>query len=448
MAYTKKQNGYLLEANPNKEDVADAIVSLVKELKDPDTHIQIREASINVWRQKFDADKNAEEFCSHIRSLYDDTEEISRVVVVTNGYPFGGERSFIENEITEIYKRYKLTIIAVKDGELSEKADSLCKENVERIKRLSGQDTSDIEVYLVDLTWSFIKYFVFLFEYFRDKRIKKEISKIKEYGHGCNRFVMLWESMKYYAKARLFSDFISRQNIDKSENVVFYSFWHIYSTLGICFDKHIYPNSRIITRAHGYDLYDERWGKAGRQPFREVMEDYLDSLIFACDYGKEYYINRNKLNSSSKYLTGYLGTKVLCKQGNKDKIQDGDCFRIVSCSNLIPLKRVDYIIDAIKIAHKQYPGIAFEWIHFGDGVLRNDLELYAQKVLGAEENITFCFKGKIDNDHIHEYYANNRVDCFITTSSTEGLPISIIEAMSYGIPIIATDVGGIREVFV
>lgn len=41
------------------------------------------------------------------------------------------------------------------------------------------------------------------------------------------------------------------------------------------------------------------------------------------------------------------------------------------------------------------------------------------------------------------------VDCFITTSSTEGgNPVSIMEALSFGIPIIATSVGGITEMLI
>ena len=35
---------------------------------------------------------------------------------------------------------------------------------------------------------------------------------------------------------------------------------------------------------------------------------------------------------------------------------------------------------------------------------------------------------------------------FINTSSAEGAPVSIMEAQSFGIPVIATDVGGVREV--
>jgi colanic acid/amylovoran biosynthesis glycosyltransferase len=45
-----------------------------------------------------------------------------------------------------------------------------------------------------------------------------------------------------------------------------------------------------------------------------------------------------------------------------------------------------------------------------------------------------------------EYYRNNPVDLFINTSSSEGLPVSIMEASSFGIPTIATNVGGTGEI--
>ena len=45
-----------------------------------------------------------------------------------------------------------------------------------------------------------------------------------------------------------------------------------------------------------------------------------------------------------------------------------------------------------------------------------------------------------------KYYESYPVNCFITTSSTEGgSPVSIQEAISYGIPVIGTEVGGIPE---
>ena len=45
-----------------------------------------------------------------------------------------------------------------------------------------------------------------------------------------------------------------------------------------------------------------------------------------------------------------------------------------------------------------------------------------------------------------EYYSANRVDLFISLSASEGLPVSMMEAISFGIPILATGVGGVPEI--
>ena len=60
--------------------------------------------------------------------------------------------------------------------------------------------------------------------------------------------------------------------------------------------------------------------------------------------------------------------------------------------------------------------------------------------------VTCKFVGQLPNNQILKYYSENKVDCFIHTSEIEGgAPVSIMEAESAGIPIIATDVGGVRE---
>ena len=72
------------------------------------------------------------------------------------------------------------------------------------------------------------------------------------------------------------------------------------------------------------------------------------------------------------------------------------------------------------------------------------MERYAAEKLKDKDNIRYTFTGFLKD--VHAYYQQNQVDCFITTSATEGgCPVSIQEAMSCGIPVIGTDVGGITE---
>ena len=60
-------------------------------------------------------------------------------------------------------------------------------------------------------------------------------------------------------------------------------------------------------------------------------------------------------------------------------------------------------------------------------------------------NISHVFHGYTKNIEILKFYAENHVDLFLNVSSTEGIPVSVIEAMSAGIIPVATDVGDTGE---
>lgn len=53
--------------------------------------------------------------------------------------------------------------------------------------------------------------------------------------------------------------------------------------------------------------------------------------------------------------------------------------------------------------------------------------------------------GHQENESIQALYAGGTFQLFINVSASEGIPVSIMEAMSYGIPVIATNVGGVSE---
>lgn len=75
----------------------------------------------------------------------------------------------------------------------------------------------------------------------------------------------------------------------------------------------------------------------------------------------------------------------------------------------------------------------------GDGELRSEVEKKIKK-LHLESNIKLL--GVVDNvfDLLHS------VDLFVLPSKYEGFPITLIEALGTGIPVIATDVGGVRDI--
>ena len=123
--------------------------------------------------------------------------------------------------------------------------------------------------------------------------------------------------------------------------------------------------------------------------------------------------------------------------GQKQSTDDRPAL-LVSCSNLIPLKRVSLIINAL--ARLRFP---FRWVHFGTGPLQDKLENEAKCELPPG---TYTFKGYTENAHIHRFYAEHSPDLFLSASETEGLPVAMMEAMAYSIPVAATGVGGVPEI--
>ena len=124
---------------------------------------------------------------------------------------------------------------------------------------------------------------------------------------------------------------------------------------------------------------------------------------------------------------------------NKTVIIDRNYCLLLSCSNIIPVKRVHLIAEALY----KIDNIAIKWVHFGDGLERKLVESLIEKL---PSNIRVELMGRKDNKEIYNYYTENRPDLFINVSSSEGVPVSIMEAMSFGIPVIATNVGGNSEI--
>ncbi|MBK7666202.1 MAG: glycosyltransferase [Sphingobacteriaceae bacterium] len=111
---------------------------------------------------------------------------------------------------------------------------------------------------------------------------------------------------------------------------------------------------------------------------------------------------------------------------------------IVSCSSLIELKRVNLIVEILKNTTSK-----IKWVHFGDGPLLSSVK---EKTKELGNNISVEFKGYVSHDQILKYYKENRIDLFMNVSELEGIPVSIMEAISFGIPVTGCNICGVPEI--
>ena len=104
---------------------------------------------------------------------------------------------------------------------------------------------------------------------------------------------------------------------------------------------------------------------------------------------------------------------------------------------MVALKRLNLLFDALQKTQSK-----ITWHHFGDGVLMNDL---SNAIKNKRQGLNVILHGYVSNQTLINFYQKQQVDLFVNVSSSEGLPVSIMEALSFGIPVIATDVGGTSE---
>ncbi|MFT5726126.1 MAG: glycosyltransferase involved in cell wall biosynthesis [Desulforhopalus sp.] len=79
----------------------------------------------------------------------------------------------------------------------------------------------------------------------------------------------------------------------------------------------------------------------------------------------------------------------------------------------------------------------------GDGIVRKEAEDLTTK-LGLSDQVTFI--GHVSGQNKIDTFRHNIIYCF-PTSYGEGLPISVLEAMAFGMPVVTTTVGGLKDVF-
>lgn len=201
------------------------------------------------------------------------------------------------------------------------------------------------------------------------------------------------------------------------------------------------PFLKAISLAHSYEILLIRNPYV---PYRHVgyKHHYLDGVYFISHIIREMYlagVGGLPQQYIDKTHVCYLGTY---KDNDQINNIDKSVFNICTCSRVVALKRLNVLMEALK--GWSYGKI--KWTHIGDGPLLEGLKQEAKNVMRNNPMVKINFLGRIPNEAVKSYYSEHPIDVFVNLSDIEGLPISIMEAISYGIPVIATNVGGTCEI--
>jgi glycosyltransferase involved in cell wall biosynthesis len=216
-----------------------------------------------------------------------------------------------------------------------------------------------------------------------------------------------------------------------SSTTVFYSYWFSQFAFILCLMKKMDPTIKAVSRAHGSDYNEAQTNSV--LPFRYFQLNTLNAIIPVSQYAANYLVKQFDVNAK-KMKVNRLGLEEADTLAPIDK----NVLHIVSCSNLIPLKRVHLIPQILKHVTKNVT-----WDHFGAGP---EMERVKKECASLPSNVKYNLRGHVPNRDLVNFISEEPTSFFINVSEFEGIPVTLMEAASVGIPLIGTNVCGIPEV--
>lgn len=220
---------------------------------------------------------------------------------------------------------------------------------------------------------------------------------------------------------------------------IVYTYWFDAAAYAAALLKTQGMVDRVISRAHRFDLYE--WIRPYHyMPLKRQFGDAIDEILAISAEGKTY-LEQTYDSLRNKVRVARLGVRLT------DKINPPNTtgrLIIVSTSFCTRNKRVDKIIESLAILTDRKPLLNVIWHHIGNGPEWESLRQMASSLF-KDSRVIYTFHGELTNREVHHFFANTPVDVFINVSDSEGIPVSIMEAMSFAIPAVAPAVGGIPE---
>ena len=338
------------------------------------------------------------------------------IVIITSFFPFGKSEVWAINEINSLIDLGNEITIIPRTGQ----------------GKITNQDAVKFTSNLIDLpflNWTILIFFLRTILFRPFLFLKLLIENIKQ----SNTIIDFVKGLIILPKSLFLAKILKSRNIDHihafSTTSTAVMAYIISSNLKVPWSYTLHSSSILNSRYKRSLLFQSRSASICRTISQTTAND------LSCFIGP---------SLSKKITMVHLGVDI--KGFKKEKSIINDPVIIATPAELKVHKGHVYAIEAAKKLIDI--GVSnFKWFFYGSGPLLNELQ---KKV--KELNLTdHChFPGNLDHHQLLNKYKNNEVDIVISSSISildvfEGIPVSLMEAMSYEIPVIATDCGGTKE---
>jgi glycosyltransferase involved in cell wall biosynthesis len=339
------------------------------------------------------------------------------LILLTESFPFGTKETFLESEMVFLADRFSSIHIFPLHG--TESCRPQAAHVIVHAPFLPFHTKNQRRLLSAGLLNS--SPVVFIFREFFLKSVYKHPKQIR-----------VWlAALLVFRAAFANKERLSELNALLNDKSILYSYWGDKLAVLIPLLRKTAPGFTSVVRFHGTDLYEER--KSGYIPFRSVFFPAIDHFIFISEDGKRYL--------TRKYLQ-WVHNQHLFRLGVPDRGLNPQgkpgVLHLVSCSYMVPVKRIPLLIEALMLID-----IPVKWTHIGNGSQWEEVDRLVNKL---PQNVEAELTGALKNSEVIDYYRQTPIDIFLNVSESEGVPVSIMEALSFGIPVIATNAGGTGEI--
>lgn len=217
-------------------------------------------------------------------------------------------------------------------------------------------------------------------------------------------------------------------------NGLFYTYWFTPTTCACAGN-----NAPVVTRAHGNDIFPEQ-NAGGYIPLSRLRASLPDRVVPCSQRGAVTLEGQGV--PAPRIVVSYLGVPEAEPQLHTPLPSE----RVVlSCSSVIPVKRLELLAERLRQYALARPGYACVWHHIGDGEQLQNLAAYCESNLRGIPNLSYVLHGHLPVDAVRDFMNTTAVDALVNVSASEGVPVTMMEALHAGIPIIGTAVGGVAE---
>lgn len=181
----------------------------------------------------------------------------------------------------------------------------------------------------------------------------------------------------------------------------------------------LFTKTRLIAWEH-FNFYEDN-GSSLRVFSRKLISRFSDCIITLTEQDKMNYLNNLKIKGKIDFIYNPMenGDSTSC---------DIKAKQLISVGRLTYQKGFDMLCEVAKEVLKDNP--EWKWIILGDG---EDKEKLESKIKEYNLQGKLILKGKVSN--VEDYYKNSSL--YVMTSRFEGLPMTLLEAKSYKLPIVS-----------